>query len=878
MANDTPIRLCDYRPPAWRVRDVALRFELDFAATRVFATLALERHPQRDDGEPLRLQGEDLDTQVLRLDGRALAAADYRIDGDQLEIPGASSPCVLESEVLIHPERNTRLEGLYRSGPFLTTQCEAEGFRRITWFIDRPDVMACYRVRLEADRERFPVLLANGNPGASGRLAGGRHYAEWIDPWPKPSYLFAIVAGQLEFVEDHFRTMEGRDVRLRIHAEAQAIGRCTHAMESLKRAMIWDEREFGRAYDLDVFNIVATYDFNMGAMENKGLNIFNAKAIVADPETATDADLDYVEAVVAHEYFHNWTGNRITCRDWFQLSLKEGLTVFRDQEFSADQGSRAVKRIDDVRQLRSLQFPEDAGPFAHPVRPAAYSEINNFYTATVYDKGAEVVRLYRTLLGHDGFRRGMDQYFQRHDGQAVTCDDFLRAMADANGADLDALGLWYAQAGTPLLRAELQHDANTRRAHLRLVQHLAPTPGQAHKLPLPIPVRMMLYAPDGAPYPLRLAGETQAAATQRVLLLSEAQAEFVFEDIAARPVASLLQDFSAPVRLEFAVDDAELAFRIAHEHDPFNRFDAAQVLGERILLAAYRDGALERSDSLQVLLAALARLVADTALDPALVAECLEPPDEITLGERIDALDPTRLHALREQLRAAIGRHLVDALLARREALAAPARGGYAATATAARRFRQRALQLLMSADASAHAEVAQRQYAEAAAMGERLAALAALMHHAVPGAQALAEAFQRRHADDALLIDKWLTLQATNPQPGTLERVHALLDHNAFSLRNPNKVRALLGSFARQNRVRFHDAGGGGYRLIGAQLAVLDAINPQIAARLAAVFNGWRRIEPGRAALMRNELERLAGTPGLSRDTSEIVARALSG
>ncbi|MCC6561251.1 MAG: aminopeptidase N [Xanthomonadales bacterium] len=874
----TATRLIDYRPPAWTVRDVALRFELDFAETRVFARLRLERHPARDDGEPLRLHGEDLETVALRLDGRLLGSADYRIDEDGLEITAAPSPCVLESEVLIHPERNTRLEGLYRSGDFLTTQCEAEGFRRITWFIDRPDVMATYHVRLEADRTRFPLLLANGNPGEQGRLAHGRHFAEWTDPWPKPSYLFAIVAGQLEFVEDHFRTMEGRDVRLRIHAEAQAIGRCTHAMQSLKRAMIWDEQEFGRAYDLDVFNIVATYDFNMGAMENKGLNIFNAKAIVADPETATDTDLDDVEAVVAHEYFHNWTGNRITCRDWFQLSLKEGLTVFRDQEFSADQGSRAVKRIDDVRQLRSLQFPEDAGPFAHPVRPAAYSEINNFYTATVYDKGAEVVRLYRTLLGRDGFRRGMDLYFQRHDGQAVTCDDFLRAMADANGADLDALGLWYAQAGTPLLRAELRHDTATRRVHLRLAQHLAPTPGQSDKQPLPIPVRMMLYAADGQPHPLRLSGEAQATATQRVLVLREAQAEFVFEDIAARPVASLLQDFSAPVRLEFAVDDAELAFRIAHEHDAFNRFDAAQVLGERILLAAYRDGALEPSASLQVLLEALARLIADTQLDPALVAECLEPPDEITLGERIDALDPTRLHAVREQLRASIGQHLAGPLLARREALAASARGGYAAPATAARRFRQRALQLLMSADAVANAAVALRQYVEAAAMGERLAALAALMHHAVPGAQALAEAFHRQHADDALLIDKWLTLQATNPQPGTLERVHALLDHGAFSLRNPNKVRALLGSFARQNRVRFHDAGGGGYRLIGAQLAELDAINPQIAARLAAVFNGWRRLEPGRATMMRNELERLASMPGLSRDTSEIVARALAG
>ncbi len=878
MSMTTPTRLADYQPPAWRVSDVDLRFELDFATTRVHARLLVQRHADRVDGEPLRLHGEELTVVDLKLDGRSLSADEYRYDDGILEIAGAPTSCVIESEVLIAPTMNTRLEGLYRSGAFLTTQCEAQGFRRITFCVDRPDVMARYRVRLEADRAQFPVLLANGNPGTSGVLPHGRHYAEWTDPWPKPSYLFAIVAGQLEHIEDHFRTMEGRDVTLRIYAEPQAIDRCRHAMDSLKRAMRWDEEKFGRAYDLDVFNIVATYDFNMGAMENKGLNIFNAKAIVADPATATDADLDYVEAVVAHEYFHNWTGNRVTCRDWFQLSLKEGLTVYRDQEFSADQGSRAVKRIDDVRQLRSAQFPEDAGPFAHPVRPGAYNEINNFYTSTVYDKGAEVVRLYRTLLGSDGFRRGMDLYFERHDGQAVTCDDFLRAMADANGAELDALTLWYAQAGTPVLRAELQHDVATRRVHLRMSQHTPPTPGQLDKYPLPIPIRMMLYAADGRPHPLRLVGEPPTTETQRVLVLLKADAEYVFEDIDARPVASLLQDFSAPVRLEFDASADDLAFRVAHEHDDFNRFDAAQTLGERVLLQAYQHGVLESGAVLAVLLAALAKLVDDQRIDPALVAECLEPPDEIVLGERIEALDPTRLNEVREQLRAAIGRHLANALLARRVALAAVARGGYEAEAVSARRFRQRALHLLMAADSTAHAGLAQQQYAEAGTMGERLSALAALAHHAVPGAQTLAEAFYRRHADDQLLIDKWLALQATNPQPGTLERVHALLEHPAFSLRNPNKVRSLLGSFARQNRARFHEASGAGYRLLGAQLAELDAINPQIAARLTASFNLWRHLEPNRQLLMRNELERLAAIPGLSRDTSEIVSRALAG
>jgi aminopeptidase N len=878
MSTPAPIRLVDHLPPAWFITDVDLRFELDFAATRVHASLRIARNPARADAEPLRLHGEDLVLLSIALDGRALPERAYRHVDGVLEIADAASTCTLTTVVQIAPEKNTRLEGLYRSGAFLTTQCEAEGFRRITFFIDRPDVMARYRVRLEAARMQFPVLLANGNPGATGSLGHGRHFAEWHDPWPKPSYLFAIVAGQIEHIEDHFRTSEGRDVCLRIYAEPQAIGRCRHAVDSLKRAMRWDEEQFGRAYDLDVFNIVATYDFNMGAMENKGLNIFNAKAIVADPATATDADLDYVEAVVAHEYFHNWTGNRVTCRDWFQLSLKEGLTVFRDQEFSADQGSRAVKRIDDVRQLRATQFPEDAGPFAHAVRPGEYREINNFYTATVYEKGAEVVRMYRTLLGADGFRRGMDLYFERHDGQAVTCDDFRHAMGDANDRDLGAMLGWYTQAGTPVLRAELCHDAAARRVHLRLSQQTPPTPGQAEKAPLPIPVRMMFYGADATPLPLRLLGEHGDAPTQRVLVCTEAQQDFVFVDIDERPVASLLQDFSAPVRLEFNASAAELAFRIAHECDDFNRFDAAQTLAERVMRVAYARAALDADSTLDVYLEALARLLTDARIDPALIAECLEPPDEIALGECISDLDPTRLHTLREALRASIGTHLAAQLRAQREALAADARGGFTAAATAARRFRHRALHLLMSADSAAHAGLAQDQYQNAIGMSERLSALAALTHHAVPGAQAIAEAFYRQHAHDPLLIDKWLALQATNPQPGTLERVLVLLEHPAFSLRNPNKVRALLGSFARLNRARFHEESGAGYRLLGAQLAELDAINPQIAARLAANFNGWRHLESNRQALMRAELERLAAVPGLSRDTSEIVTRALGG
>ncbi len=873
----TPIRLCDYQPPAFLVERLELVFDLDFAATQVSAELHFRRNPARPEREPLRLQGEDLELLQIRLDGRPLAAERYRQTTTDLQVDEVSDQGVLSTVVRIRPNQNTRLEGLYQSAAFLTTQCEAEGFRRITFMADRPDVMARYAVTLRADRERFPVLLCNGNPVECGDLEGGRHFARWIDPWPKPSYLFALVAGRLAHIEDHLRTMEGREVTLRIYAEDSAIGRCQHAMDCLKRSMRWDEEKFGRAYDLDVFNIVATFDFNMGAMENKGLNIFNAKGIVADPDTATDADLAYVEAVVAHEYFHNWTGNRITCRDWFQLSLKEGLTVYRDQEFSSDMGSRAVKRIDDVRALRAFQFPEDSGPFAHPVRPEQYVEINNFYTATVYEKGAQVVRLYRTLLGEAGFRRGMDLYFERHDGQAVTVDDFRRAMADANGRDLEFLLPWYTQAGTPQLHANAQYDAGAQRYRLDFRQHTPMTPGQSEKQPVPIPVRLSLYTSDGQPLPLRLSGEAIAAGDQRVFLIDQYESTLSFEDVPSAPVASLLQDFSAPVQLHFEQDAAALAFRVAHDRDPFNRWEASQQIAERLLLARYGGAEYDTLTELAVFGDACAQLLCDPHIDPALVAECLELPDEAYLGDRIEALDPVRLNSARRELAVWLGRRLREALVARRDALVHAAQAGYAAVPCAARRLRGRALHLLMAADAAAFAEQAEQQYMLATTMTERMVALVLLMHNACPGAQQLAEQFYQRHADNPLLVDKWLGLQASNPQAGTLERVHALTEHPAFSWRNPNKVRALIGTFARGNRARFHQDGGAGYRLLGSAVATLDAINPQIAARTVAVFNGWRRLEPLRQAQMRSELERLAAMPALSPDTTEIVTRALA-
>ncbi|MGD9582669.1 MAG: aminopeptidase N [Lysobacterales bacterium] len=872
-----PIRLADYRPPAFLIDRVELQFDLDFAETLVSADLHFRRNPAAAGRPALRLDGEDLDLRAIALDGRPLAANEYATDPRGLTVAAVPDQGVLHTRVAIAPSRNTRLEGLYQSGEFLTTQCEAEGFRRITYFPDRPDVMARYTVTLNADRERFPVLLSNGNPKASGELGDGRHFARWVDPWPKPSYLFALVAGRLAHREDHFTTCEGRQVRLCIYAEDSAIGRCQHAMASLKRAMRWDELQFGRAYDLDVFNIVATFDFNMGAMENKGLNIFNAKGIVADPATATDADLAYVEAVVAHEYFHNWTGNRITCRDWFQLSLKEGLTVYRDQAFSADMGSRVVKRIDDVRRLRAVQFIEDAGPFAHPVRPSEYVEINNFYTATVYEKGAQVVRLYHTLLGHDGFRRGMDRYFERFDGQAVTVDDFRAAMAEANGRDLAFLLPWYSQAGTPELTVREHYDA--ARAHYRLdfSQHTAATPGQASKQPLPIPVRLQLYGANGAALPLRLIDEPAAVGEQRVLLLGTEAASFTFADMAEPPVPSLLQDFSAPVRLRFDEPAERYAFRLAHDQDPFNRWEASQTLAERLILKRYAGSALADQSELAIYADALERLLAADHRDPALIAECLDLPDEAYLAERLPSVDPLRLFAARRELGAWLGARFADRLLQLRRELAEPARGDYHAAATAARRLRGRALHLLMAADPGAHAPAAFEQFAQASTMTERMAALVALVHAGAETATPALKQFYREHQSDPLLIDKWLSVQATNPGPATLARVQALSEHPAFSWQNPNKVRALIGAFVQGNRPGFHAADGGGYRLLSAAVARLDRINPQIAARLLAAFNGWRRLEPGRQGQMRAELEQLAQLPGLSSDCAEIIQRALA-
>ncbi|PWK82108.1 aminopeptidase N [Fulvimonas soli] len=875
-AAPLPIRLRDYAPPPWRVVQAELDFELGIDASEVGARLHLARDPAQD--APLRLDGEELELLAIALDGAPLPAGRWRYADGVLEVDGARDGSVLETRVRVRPAENTALEGLYLSGSreagFLLTQCEAEGFRRITFFPDRPDVLARFTVTLRADRARFPVLLAGGNPDGAGELPGGRHWARFVDPHPKPSYLFALVAGRLEKIERDYRTADGRAVKLAIWSEADAIGRCRYALGALERAMRWDEETYGRNYDLDVFHVVATHDFNMGAMENKGLNIFNAKYLLADPDTTTDDEYRAVEAVVAHEYFHNWSGNRVTCRDWFQLSLKEGLTVFREQQFSARMNSPALKRIEDVALLRRAQFPEDAGPLAHPVRPAEYREINNFYTATVYEKGAELVRMLAGRLGEAGFRRGMDLYFARHDGRAATLEDFLAALGEANGLDLSPYLAWYAQAGTPRLTARGRHDAAARTYTLTLAQHTPPTPGQPDKRPLPIPVKLALFDRAGRMLPLRLDGQTSAASTERVVVLAQAEQDFVFRGVDAPPVPSLLRGFSAPVILECDYAPEELALLLAHDPDGFNRWEAGQQLALRAY-AALRDGGGEAA--VEGWCAALAALFDDAALDPALLADLLTPPGEIELAEREREVDPARIHALRQELQRRLAAALGGERLERHHRkLAADAGAQPDAAAQARRRLKRRVLELLALHDPAAALPLAQRQYESAAGMTDRLAALAVLVRHEAPQALNALAAFRARHAQDPLALDKWFAVQAQIPGEPALARVRALEADPAFTLKNPNRVRALLGSYASGNPSGFHRADGAGYRLLAERLAQLDALNPQVAARLATAFNGWQRLEPVRREQARQALAALAGHGALSRNLAEIVGHLL--
>lgn len=885
MRTEQPqvIHLKDYKAPEYLIDETHLTFELFEDHTLVHAQLIMRRNPVHGGGLPaLVLDGQQLELVRAALDDEALQAGDYQIDASSLTVQPRAAQFTLDTTVRIHPETNTALEGLYKSGKMFCTQCEAEGFRKITYYLDRPDVMSIFTTTVIAEQHRYPVLLSNGNPVGSGPAEDGRHWATWEDPFMKPAYLFALVAGDLWCVEDTFTRQSGRDVTLRIYVEPENIDKCDHAMVSLKKSMRWDEEVYGREYDLDIFMIVAVNDFNMGAMENKGLNIFNSSCVLARAETATDAAHQRVEAVVAHEYFHNWSGNRVTCRDWFQLSLKEGFTVFRDAEFSADMNSRTVKRIEDVAYLRTHQFAEDAGPMAHPVRPDSFIEISNFYTLTVYEKGSEVVRMVRTLLGAEGFRQGSDLYFEHHDGQAVTTDDFIKAMEDANGVDLTQFKRWYSQAGTPRLEVSDAYDEAARTYSLTFRQSCPPTPDKAEKLPFVIPVELGLLDAQGNDLPLQLAGESAAVGSTRVLSVTEAEQTFVFQGIQARPLPSLLRGFSAPVKLSFPYDRDQLMFLMQHDSDGFNRWEAGQQLAVQVLQELIDQ--YQRGQALQLdprLVRALDTVLGDTSLDAAMVAEMLSLPGEGYLTEISQVADVDAIHAAREFARRQIAEHLFEPLWARYQANRAVSRN--TAYVAAAEHFARRSLQnialsyLMLSAKPQV-LEATLEQFEQCDNMTERLTALAVLVNSPFEAERAKAlDSFAEHFKDNPLVMDQWFSVQAASTLPGGLARVKALMQHPAFTLKNPNKVRAVVGAFAGQNLVNFHAADGSGYRFLADLVIELNALNPQIASRQLAPLTRWRKYDAARQALMKGELERILAAGELSSDVYEVVSKSLA-
>lgn len=885
MRTEQPqvIYLKDYQAPEYLIDETHLTFELFEDHTLVHAQLVMRRNPARGAGlPPLVLDGQQLELLSVQLDDRELSATEYELSDSHLTLQPTAARFTLDTTVKIHPESNTALEGLYKSSGMFCTQCEAEGFRKITYYLDRPDVMSKFTTTVIAEQHRYPVLLSNGNPVGTGPGEDGRHWATWEDPFMKPAYLFALVAGDLWCVEDTFTRQSGRDVTLRIYVEPENIDKCQHAMTSLKKSMRWDEEVYGREYDLDIFMIVAVNDFNMGAMENKGLNIFNSSCVLARAETATDAAHQRVEAVVAHEYFHNWSGNRVTCRDWFQLSLKEGFTVFRDAEFSADMNSRTVKRIEDVAYLRTHQFAEDAGPMAHAVRPDSFIEISNFYTLTVYEKGSEVVRMVRTLLGAEGFRKGSDLYFERHDGQAVTCDDFIKAMEDANGVDLSQFKRWYSQAGTPRLAVSDAYDSAAQTYSLTFRQSYPQTPDKQEKQPFVIPVELGLLDAQGNDLPLRLLGEAEAEGTTRVLSVTEAEQTFTFVDVAAKPLPSLLRGFSAPVKLSFPYDRDQLMFLMQHDSDGFNRWEAGQQLSVQVLqelIEQHKQGAKLVLDPR--LVTALGSVLSNDQLDQAMVAEMLSLPSEAYLTEISEVADVDAIHAAREFARKQLSEQLFDALWARYQANRAVSRT--TAYVAEAEHFARRSLQnivlsYLMLSGKPQVLEATLEQFDACDNMTERLTALAVLVNSSFEAERAKALAtFADHFKDNPLVMDQWFSVQAASTLPGGLARVKALMQHPAFTMKNPNKVRALIGAFAGQNLVNFHAADGSGYRFLADLVIELNALNPQIASRQLAPLTRWRKYDAARQALMKGELERILASGALSSDVYEVVSKSLA-
>ena len=877
MSEPQATHLKDYLPPAYRVTHTELTFDLAPSATTVTARLHVERHPEREAGLPLRFAGDKLSLERIAVDGQTLQADEYQVDDEGLTIPTVPERFLLDTQVSIDPAANTALEGLYLSNGMFCTQCEPEGFRRITFYPDRPDVMATFSTTVVGDKETLPVLLSNGNPVERGELPGERHFVTWEDPHPKPSYLFALVAGKLEKVEDHFTTMSGRDVTLQIWVEPENLDKTDHAMASLKRAMQWDEETYGREYDLDLFMIVAVNDFNMGAMENKGLNIFNSAAVLTHPQTATDAAFQRVEGIVAHEYFHNWSGNRVTCRDWFQLSLKEGFTVFRDQTFSADTNSAPVKRIEDVSFFRTAQFAEDAGPTAHPVRPDHYIEISNFYTLTIYEKGAEIVRMLRNLLGWETFRQGSDLYFARFDGQAVTIEDFVDCMAEVSGLDLDQFMRWYSQAGTPEIDAHGEYDYAKCEYHLRLSQRTPPTPGQAEKAPLHIPVRMGLVGTkSGRDLSLTLDGE--ALGTETVLHLRDSEQTYVFTGIDEAPTPSLLRGFSAPVYLRYPYSREDLSFLLTHDADDFNRWDAGQrltMLALDDLIAAHRNGVEKVMDGRVI--DAYRRLLTTETDDMAVLAEMLTLPSEAYIAEQQPMVDVDAIHAARDFVKQSLATALRDEFLALYEAHRSDAPYAPEPEQIAQRRVKNVALEYLMSIEDEQGIALANAQVEAEDNMTDVRAALTMLVHSSRTDlAEPALKAFGEKWAHDPLVMNQWFTIQVTRPQADVLERVKFLMAHPLFSLKNPNKVRALIGAFAAQNRVNFHRLDGEGYRLLADVVIELNRLNPEIAARIITPLTRWQRFDEQRQALMKAELERIRAEE-LSPNVFEMVERALA-
>ena len=879
MKPDEPhtIYLKDYAPPAYLVDTVHLSFELDPDRTIVKSAMTLHRNPLTEAAQPLRLDGEQLDLVSVRLDGNDLEPDGFAQDETGLSIFQVPERFTLDIETIISPSRNTALEGLYLSKSMFCTQCEAQGFRKITYFPDRPDVMAVYTTKITAPADKNPVFLSNGNLTAKGTLRDGRHWAEWHDPFPKPSYLFAVVAGNLACCEDVFTTMSGRTVTLRLFVEPGDQSKCDYALDALKRAMRWDENVYGREYDLDIFMIVAVSHFNMGAMENKGLNVFNSQYILAQPETATDQDYENIEAIIAHEYFHNWTGNRITCRDWFQLCLKEGLTVFRDQQFSADMRSQAVQRIKDVRTLRTRQFPEDSGPLSHPVRPDAYMEINNFYTATVYEKGAEIVRMLHTMLGAPTFRKATDLYFERHDGQAATVEDFVKVMEDVSGLDLGQFRLWYSQAGTPQLHITSHYDVDAKRFELRILQSCAPTPGQEKKSAFHIPLAIGLIDRSGKDLPIYL-DQAATPSPGNLLHIKDQDHVFVFENIPDRPVVSLLRHFSAPVKVDYEQSQEEQLFLMAHDSDAFNRWEAGRRYAEVLILrhmAAAKTGAeLPPDDAYH---ASLRRIVTDPSLDPYFVAQALTLPGEIELAQAVDVIDPDALHRARQTVERHLTTALADDLMAIYRKC--QVRETYSPDSQQAgkRALRNRALTLLSCLETDQTVELAVDHFRQATNMTDSMSGLAALVDLERPERDAALADFYDRWQTDNLVVNKWLMIQAISHHSQTIERVTALTQHDCFDRRNPNRVRALIGAFAHNNQLRFHHASGTGYVLVANMVRQLDSANPQVAARLLNSFENWRRFDSARQTLMHGQLKAVLAHEDISKNVFEIATKILN-